>query len=447
MKETLSYLGDPMDVLILLLLILLNGAFAMSEIALVSARKSRLQKLADKGDAGAASAIALGQEPTRFLSTVQIGITAIGLLNGIYGEAALAAPLADAMVGWGMTEKTASIASTAVVVLGITYLSIVVGELVPKRLAQLSPELFARLMARPLVILSALSRPFVSLLAYSTDLLLKLLGKGGSAQQEGVTEEDIFALVNEGSQTGAIEISERDMVRNVFHLDDRKVSSLLTPRSEMIAFDMSRTLDDNLSKLMACEHERFPVIEGDIDNPLGVVSAKQLLGLKLSGASDRQALETLVRKPVFIPESWSGTRLLEFFRHSGEHLVFVVDEYGDLQGIVTHRDLLEALAGEFRNKSSATIWSEQHDDGSWTMNSMIPVLVLKDILELESLPDEQEHGYHTLSGMLMWCLGEMPKTGESFVWEKWQFTILSLEGNRPDRVQVIRIISPQSPES
>ncbi|MCL2914479.1 hemolysin family protein [Shewanella corallii] len=424
-----------MDLLILLLLILLNGAFAMSEIALVSARKGRLQKLADKGDAGAAAAMALGQEPTRFLSTVQIGITAIGLLNGIYGEAALAAPLADHMVQWGMAEKTASMASTAVVVLGITYLSIVVGELVPKRLAQLSPEFFARLMARPLTLLSTLSKPFVSLLAWSTELALRILGKGDAAQ-EGVTEEDIFALINEGAQAGAVDAGERDMVRNVFHLDDRRVSSLMTPRSEILAFDMSKGLDDNLSKLISCEHERFPVIEGDIDSPIGVLSAKQLLSFKLNGGNDTRELGTLVCKPVFIPESWTGTQLLEFFRHSGEHLVFVVDEYGDLQGIVTHKDLLEALAGEFKDKSSTSVWSERNTDGSWTMNSMIPVLVLKDLLELESLPDEQEHGYHTLSGMLMWCFGGMPEVGNTYTWQNWQFTILSLEGNRPDKIEV-----------
>ncbi|GFR77063.1 membrane protein, partial [Elysia marginata] len=222
--------GVFMDVLILIALILLNGVFAMSEIALVSSRKSRLQKLADKGDAGAASAIRLGEEPTRFLSTVQIGITVIGLLNGIYGEAALAAPLAEYLVTFDISSKTASAASTVIVVIAITYLSIVVGELVPKRLAQLNPELFARLMARPLSLLALLSKPFVSLLAWSTDLLLRLLGKRGGESEENIIEEDIIALMAEGSRSGVIEAQERDMVRNVFHLDDRNVSSLMTPR-------------------------------------------------------------------------------------------------------------------------------------------------------------------------------------------------------------------------
>ncbi|WP_419834494.1 hemolysin family protein [Endozoicomonas atrinae] len=427
-----------MDVLILSALILLNGVFAMSEIALVSARKSRLQKLADKGDAGAATAIKLGEEPTRFLSTVQIGITVIGLLNGIYGEAALAAPLAEYMSTFDISRKTASAASTAIVVIGITYLSIVVGELVPKRLAQLNPELFARMMARPLSLLALLSKPFVSLLARSTDLLLRLLGKNGGESEENIIEEDIFALVNEGSRSGVIEAHERDMVRNVFHLDDRKVSSLMTPRSEMKAFDLRKSLDENLQCLLACGHERFPVIDGDMDNPIGVLSAKQLLNIKFTGAGDCDAIKAVTQPAVFVPKSWSGSRLLEFYRQCNDHLVFVVDEYGDLKGIVTHGDLLEALAGEFKSSLPEDNWSEQHVDGSWTMDGLIPIAVLRDLLELDSVPDESRHGYHTLSGMMMWCLGEMPKVGESVEWEGWQFILLSVEGNRPEKVLVRR---------
>ena len=427
-----------MDVLILTALILLNGVFAMSEIALVSARKSRLQKLADKGDAGAATAIKLGEEPTRFLSTVQIGITVIGLLNGIYGEAALAAPLAEYMSTFDISRKTASAASTAVVVIGITYLSIVVGELVPKRLAQLNPELFARMMARPLSLLALFSKPFVSLLAWSTDLLLRLLGKSGGESEENIIEEDIFALVNEGSRTGAIEAHERDMVRNVFHLDDRKVSSLMTPRSEMKVFDLRKSLDENLQCLLACGHERFPVIEGDMDNPIGVLSAKQLLNIKFTGVGDNDAIKTVTQPVVFVPKNWSGSQLLEFYRQCNDHLVFVVDEYGDLKGIVTHGDLLEALAGEFKSGLPEDNWSEQHVDGSWTMDGLIPVSVFRDLLELDSVPDESRHSYHTLSGMMMWCLGEMPKVGESVEWEGWQFILLSVEGNRSEKVLVRR---------
>lgn len=425
-----------MDVLILMALILLNGLFAMSEIALVSARNSRLQKLADKGDSGAANAIKLKQDPTRFLSTVQIGITTIGLLNGIYGEAALAAPLAEYLTSWGVSSKTASMASTIIVVLGITYLSIVIGELVPKRLAQLHPELFARLVARPLSFLAMLSRPFVTLLAWSTDLMLNLLGKGRGSSEEAITEEDIFALLMEGTRSGSIAPQERDMVRNVFHLDDRKVSSLLTPRSDILAFDLSKPIDSNLTSLLATEHERFPIIDREIDNPIGVLSAKMLLKIKISGALDNAAIKSAAVPPVFIPESWSGSQLLAFFRHTGEHLVFVVDEYGDLQGIVTPSDLLEALAGEFKSHSPNDIGSKQHTDGSWTMNGLIPILVLKDLLELDALPDEEQHGYHILSGMLMWCLDSMPKIGDVFVWERWRFTVLTLDGNRPDKIEV-----------
>ena len=432
-----------MDVLILAGLILLNGVFAMSEIALVTARKSRLQKLAGTGDKGAASAIKLGEEPTRFLSTVQIGITAIGILNGIFGEAALAGPLAQYLQQFGLAAKTSSVAATTIVVVGITYLSIVIGELVPKRLAQLNPEGIARIMARPLTVLASLSRPFVFLLATSTELTLRLLGKHNADNQgDTLTEEDIKAVLAEGSQSGVIEKQEHAMVKNVFHFDDRKVTSLMTPRSEIVALDLDKPNESNLNYLVASSHQHFPVIQSSMDNPRGVITTKQLLQYHI--ARPRSPIEHYLLPPVFIPENWTGNQLLEHFRHSGDVMVFVVDEYGDVQGIVTPKDILEALAGEFKTRAPEDIWSVENEDGSWSMDGLIPILVMKDLLELEALPDETQHGYHTLSGMLMWSLSGLPSVGDSVDWEGWHFEVTQVDGNRADKITVTRIPSTET---
>ncbi|MGF1735474.1 hemolysin family protein [Photobacterium satsumensis] len=426
-----------MDVLILAGLILLNGVFAMSEIALVTARKSRLQKLAGNGDKGAVSAIKLGEEPTRFLSTVQIGITAIGILNGIFGEAALAGPLAEYLQQFGLTAKTSSVAATAIVVVGITYLSIVIGELVPKRIAQFNPESIARLMARPLTVLASLSRPFVFLLTASTEFTLKLLGKHSQdSQADALTEEDIKAVLAEGSQSGVIEKQEHAMVRNVFHFDDRKVTSLMTPRSEIIALDLDKPSDSNLNYLIASSHQHFPVIQGSMDNTKGVITTKQLLQYHI--AQPRGPIEHYLLPAVFIQENWTGNQLLEHFRHSGDVMVFVVDEYGDVQGIVTPKDILEALAGEFKTRAPEDIWSVENDDGSWSMDGLIPILVLKDLLEIDALPDEILHGYHTLNGMLMWSLSRLPAIGDIIELEGWHFEVTQVNGNRADKITVTR---------
>ncbi|MGF1724308.1 hemolysin family protein [Photobacterium nomapromontoriensis] len=427
-----------MDVLILAALILLNGVFAMSEIALVTARKSRLQRLADEGDKRATSAIALGEEPTRFLSTVQIGITAIGLLNGIYGEAALADPFAVILQDMGMDAKTSSIASTAIVVIGITYLSIVVGELVPKRLAQINPEGIARLMARPISLLASLSRPFVFLLTLSTNLLLHLLGQGKTKNDnDSLTEEDIQAVLKEKSQNGIVEKQEHEMVRNVFHFDDRRVTSLMTPRNDVVALDLDQAINNNLNKLIASEHHCFPVTKGDLNNVQGVITTKQLLQYQISAS--HSDISQYTTTPEFVPETWTGTQLLEYFRHTGIPMALVVDEYGDIQGIVTPKDILEALAGEFKTCNPDDVWSVENDDGSWSMDGLIPTQVLKDLLDIKRLPDEDKGGYHTLSGMVMWCLGGMPTVDDSVDWEGWHFDVVNVEGNRIDKVTVSKL--------
>ena len=434
-----------MELALLVALIVLNGLFAMSEIALIAARKSRLQRLAEDGDHSAIVAIRLGEEPTQFLSTIQIGITAIGILNGIVGEAALAGPLAGLLHGWGIDEKTSAIGATTIVVVSITYFSIVVGELVPKRIAQFNAEGIARLMARPIALLAQLSRPFVALLTVSTDGLLRLLGKI-ELSSANLTEEDIHAILVEGSQAGVIEKQEHDMVRNVFRLDDRQIASLMTPRSEIVWLDMEAPLEEGLDKLAASDHSRFPVCEGGLHAVLGVISAKRLLKLRLKDEPPEKIVDYL-QPAVYVPESLTGMKLLEQFRESGVQMVFVVDEYGEILGLITLQDLLEALAGEFRPRDPEDVWAVQRADGSWLLDGLIPIPELKDRLDLKTVPEEDKGRYHTLSGMVMWLVGRVPHTGDVTEWEGWRLEVVDLDGNRIDKVLASRLLEPEADEN
>ena len=419
-----------MDILLLVALILLNGMFAMSEIALVTARKGRLRRLADNGDKAAQSALLLGQEPTRFLSTIQIGITIIGLLNGIVGESALASRLTGVLTPY-IPGRAAGIVATAIVVVCITYVSIVVGELVPKRLAQHNAEAIARRIARPVNFLSILSRPFVHLLSVSTDAILGLLGKK-DLQNANLTEEDIQAVLADGSQAGVIEKNEHEMVRNVFRLDDRQISSLMTPRSEIVYLDLARPFDEIVSALIESNHSRFPVCRGGLHDVVGIISAKRLLRKVMKGESDD--LSSYLQPAVFVPETLTGMKLLEQFRESGVKMVFVADEYGEVLGIITIQNLLEALAGEFKPRDPEDVWAVRREDGSWLLDGLIPIPELKDRLELHSVPDENKGRYNTLGGMMIWLLGSIPKTSDSTVWENWRLEVVDMDGIRIDKV-------------
>ncbi len=420
-----------MEIFLLVALIVLNGVFAMSEIALVTARRARLAKLAEDGDGAAAVAVQLGEDPTRFLSTIQIGITSIGILNGIVGEAALAGPLAVWLQGWGADRDLSEIGATVLVVVVITYVSIVVGELVPKRIGQINPEGIARLVARPMNWLAILSRPFVLFLSNSTALLLRLLGQRES-RGPSVTEEEIHAMLVEGSAAGVIEKNEHDMVRNVFRLDDRQLGSLMVPRSEIVWLDIKRPLDENLAIITESDHARFPVCRDGLENIIGVLNARQLLGKTLRGSTP--GLDEKLQPAVYVPESLTGMELLEQFRSSGTHLVFVVDEYGEVQGMVTLQDLVESVTGEFVPKNKEDAWAVQREDGSWLLDGLIPVLELKDTLGLKSVPEEEKGRYHTLSGMLMLLLGRLAETGDRQVWEGWTLEVVDLDGKRIDKV-------------
>ena len=424
-----------MEILLLIALVLLNGVFAMSEIALVTARRARLAKLAEDGDGASGVAITLHDEPTRFLSTIQIGITSIGILNGIVGEAVLAEPLAAKLRGHGMDAELSSIVSTGLVVVVITYISIVIGELVPKRIGQFHPESIARMVARPMQLLALLTRPFVRLLTLSTDTLLRLLGQSEPASQ-GVTEEEIHAMIEEGSESGVIEEQEREMVRNVFRLDDRQIGSLMIPRADITYLDIERPLAENLLRVADSEHSRFPVCRGGLHEVAGIVNAKQLLNQQLRGGTVNLAAQ--LQPAIFVPETLTGMDLLDHFRASGTQMVLVVDEYGEVQGLVTLQDVLEAVTGEFKPRNQEDAWAVQREDGSWLLDGLIPVPELKDRLELKAVPEEDKGRYHTLSGLMMWLLGRLPHTGDIAQWEDWTLEIVDLDGKRVDKVLASR---------
>ena len=432
-----------MDVALLIFLILLNGLFAMSEMALTASRKARLQVMVEAGDSGANAAMKLHENPTKFLSTVQIGITSIGVLNGIVGDAAFSAPFA----GWlqrsfAIHDRAAEITATAMVVVVITFLTIIFGELVPKRVGQMYPESVARRVAQPMEWLSLIARPFVKLLTFCTVGTLRLMGiKGGPSRS--VTEEEIAASLEEGLDAGVIEAQEHQMVRNVFRLDDRQVGSMMIPRAEIVWLDALATADDTLKVISTEEHSRYPVCRGGLGEVLGLVSAQSLLQQSMQG----RALDVMERlePPVFVPETLSGMELLDHFRASTAQLVFVVDEYGEVQGIITVRDVLEAITGEFATPSEEDSWAVRRDDGSWLFDGLIPVPELKDRLDLKELPEEDRGRYNTLAGMVMLLLGRLPRTTDTVEWEGWRFEVVDLDGKRVDKVLATALPNADKP--
>ena len=435
-----------MEIAILFALIFLNGLFAMSEIALVTARKVRLQKLIDEGDSGAAAAVKLGEDPTRFLSTIQIGITSIGVLNGIVGEAALAAPLASWLERLGVPLPYGGYAATGLVVVLITYFSIVVGELVPKRIGQSYPETFARLVARPINFLALATKPFVLLLSTSTRTLLRLLGVKETSGSP-VTEEEIHAMLVEGTTAGVIESHEHTMVRNVFRLDDRQIGSLMVPRGDVVCLDIDAPFEDNLQRIEESDHARFPVVRGGMDNILGVLNARQWLSRTLRDKARGGLADQPLQTALYVPETITGMELLDNFRLSDVHMAFVIDEYGEVQGIVTLQDLIEAITGEFQPRDPETSWALQREDGSWLLDGHIPVPELKDRLNLDSVPEEERGRYHTLSGMIMLLTGRLPKVTDTVQWEDWKLEVVDMDGKTIDKILATRLTPEEKAES
>jgi putative hemolysin len=435
-----------MDYLLIALLTLLNGVFAMSELALASSRRPRLTAMAESGDKGAKASLALLDNPTQFLSSVQVGITSIGMLNGIIGEAAFSDNLAHWLQSLGMPDRAAGITATALVVTVITFITIVFGELVPKRIGQLYPETVARWVARPMTWVATGAKPFVRLLSLSTQTVLKLLQVDNKGERS-VTQEEIAASLIEGVDAGLIEQHEHQMVQNVFRLDDRPLTSLMVPRADVQWLDASNSVAKSLQLASADEqgnhgHSWYPVCRGSLDDVLGVISVARLLQL---GPSHPGPIGEHVTPAAFVPETLSGMELLEQFRAKSDRMVFVVDEYGVVQGLLTPRDLLEAITGELRPAAQAEAWATRRDDGSWLLDGVMPLGELKNRLDIKELPDEDKGRFNTLAGLLMSVSGQLPQTGERIECAGWMFEVVDMDGKRIDKVLAIKMTEQAEP--
>ncbi len=424
-----------MDVFLLALLTTLNALFSMSEMALSTSRRARLAAMAETGDAGAVAALRLMEDPTQFLSSVQIGITSIGMLSGIVGEAAFAAPLSVWLETLGMGQGTASIVSTALVVTCITFFTIVFGELVPKRIGQLYPEPVARWVSRPMRALATGAKPFVVLLSSVTAMTLRLLRIDANAARV-VTEEEISASLEEGVDAGVIEHHEHQMVRNVFHLDDRRLSSLMIPRADIEWLDAADTVAQALQKVAAAGalnlvHSWYPVCRNSLDDVVGVISVAKLLQL---GPQHEGPIESAAQPASFVPETLTGMELLEQFRVRAGRLVFVVDEYGVVQGLMAPRDLLEAITGELQPGMQTDAWATLRPDGVWELDGLMPVSELRARLGIKELPEEERGRYNTVAGLLMSVSGHLPTVGERIDCVGWTFEVAALDGRRIDKI-------------
>jgi putative hemolysin len=425
-----------MDFLVILVLTLLNGAFAMSELALTASRKVRLQTMADEGDKGAQAALDLLGNPTQFLSVVQVGITGIGMLNAVVGEAAFG----DGVAAWleksfALSHKAADVSSTVLVVTIITFITILFGELVPKRIGQLYPEPVARVVSRPMQWIALVAKPFVRLLSLCTHGMLRLL-RIDTTDNRAVTEAEISASLEEGVDAGIIEEHEHQMVRNVFHLDDRTLTSMMLPRSDIEWLDADCNVTDALQQASGAAeknpHSWYPVCRGSLDDVVGVVSVARMLE---RGARYPYGVGALVEPAVFVPESLTGMELISQFRTKAARMVFVVDEYGVVQGLITPLDLLEAITGELQPEPHEEAWATLQADGSWLLDGLMPVAELKARLDIElDLPQENRGRYNTLAGLLMTVSGRMPEAGEQIVCAHWRFEVTELEGRRIDKV-------------
>ena len=423
-----------MDFLLIGFLTLLNGVFAMSEMALASSRKARLTAMAESGDNGAQAALGLLENPTQFLSSVQVGITSIGMLNGIIGEAAFSGDLSVWFQSLGMPLRAADISATALVVAAITYLTIVFGELVPKRIGQLYPETTARWVSRPMMWVASVAKPFVKLLSFSTQSVLKLLRVDNSAGR-AVTEEEITASLEDGVDAGLIEEHEHQMVQNVFLLDDRLLASLMLPRSDINWLNASDTLTEAINKAGETGHSWYPVCRGSLDDVVGVVNVARLIAARsLNIDAAGAAIGALAIPAVFVPETLTGMELLEQFRAKSTRMVFVVDEYGVVQGLVTPLDMLEAITGELQPGAQIDAWATRRDDGSWLIDGVMPVSELKARLDIKELPEEDKGRYNTVAGLLQSVSGRLLKTTERVECAGWVFEVVDLDGKRIDKV-------------
>lgn len=422
-----------LELILIVGLILVNGVFAMAEIAVVSSRRARLQQRADAGHAGARRALELAAHPNRLLSTVQIGITLIGILAGAYGGATLAAKLDVFLERVPVLAPYSEAMALGVVVAGITYLSVILGELVPKRIALLHPEAIAAAMAGPMDLVSRAATPLVNLLSLSTDGVLRLLGISRTSDVP-VTEEEVTALIAQGAEAGVFEEVEQELVEGVFTLADQRVAALMTPRHRVVWLDLADEGEVNRAVLLQHRFTRYPVCDGDADEPVGMVDVRDLQAQLLRG--EPLDLRAALREPLFVPEGARALDLLERFREAGVHLAIVIDEYGGTEGIVTLSDILGEIAGELSAGPESQV--VQREDGSWLVDGAIPMEEFWEALGLEDQREAGRRGYRTLSGFVLAQLGRVPVVGERFEAFDLSFEVVDMDGRRIDRILVGR---------
>jgi putative hemolysin len=426
------------DIIIILALILLNGVFSMSELAVVSAKRLRLEKLAHDGNRGARKAIKLQDDPNRFLSTVQVGITLIGIFNGAFGEASLVAKLTPALAGMGVPETYARPTSLAIVVVCITFASIVLGELVPKRIAIQYPETMAAMVARPMNWMSRLMHPFVLLLALTTEFLTRLLGMR-QKKDETPTEDEVTGMIKESTEAGVFEKTEYDIAARALRLDDWHLRALMTPRIDLQLLNLDDPLEQNLARIADAPFSRYPVYRGDRAQVLGIVSARNLFAQAIrAGSLQAIDLQAAVEPPLYVPESVSAIDLLEQLKHHRAEQAMIVDEYGDIQGMVTLTDVMTALVGEGApGVDEEADDAVQRADGTWLMDGGMVLDRFRHLIGADfHFPGQDGSPYHTLAGFILYQLAVIPRPGDHLVWEGWRFEVLDMDGNRIDKLLV-----------
>jgi putative hemolysin len=408
----------------------------MSEIAVVAARKVRLQQRAEDGDERAKAALDLAHDPEKFLSTVQFGITLVGVLAGAYGGNRLAAPLAEQISQMPQLARYADNIALALVVTVITVLSLIIGELVPKRIALNSPEAIASWVARPMIMLSKIGGPAVAVLTASTNFLLRVFGIKGEAEPN-LTEDEIKALISQGAETGAVGVTEENIVQRVFQLGDQRVAGIMTPRPDIEWIDVDASEEELREFLASHSHTQFVVCHGGLDEVLGIVRSADLLPIAFKGT--RIDLRSLTREALFVPDSMPAVQLLESFRGSHKHVALVMDEYGAVEGLVTVTDLLTAIVGELPGDASEAIGAfVSRADGSWLVEGSAAMEQVMSHFGLDGLPEDETGAYHTIGGFVMARLGRVPKAADHFEWGGMRFEVIDMDGRRIDKVLVSR---------
>ncbi|WP_414662336.1 hemolysin family protein [Horticoccus sp. 23ND18S-11] len=428
------------EITIIFVLLLINGVFAMAEIAIVSSRKARLKALAGEGSSTAQAALALAQEPTRFLSTVQIGITLVGILAGAFGGATLSEKLAAWFAQFPAVAPYSNVLAIVLVVGAITYFSLIIGELAPKRIALTNPEARAMLLAKPMAFLSRVASPFVWFLTISTNLILKVFGLGKDVESPP-SEEEISHMIEQGTTAGVFHKAERAMVEGVLHLDELPVTEIMTRRTRIVWLNIADTDDVNWRKIVASGHSHFPVYEGTRDQVIGMVSVKSLWANAALGVAND--LKNHLLRPLFVPSSITAVQLLETFKKSGKHLALVTDEFGSVQGIVSLIDVMEAIVGDLPQPGDRRMPDAvQREDGSWLVDGSMPIDEVKRRFATGPLPREESETFETLGGFMVDRFGRIPVAGEQFVWNGWCFEIADMDRHRVDKVLLTKTPPP-----